>query len=57
MKQFLASIGGACVIAVAVLPVHAADLPLKAPPVPVAYSWAGFYIGGNVGVDWSNLQI
>jgi outer membrane immunogenic protein len=30
----------------------AADLPLKAPPAPVAaaiYNWSGFYIGANVG--------
>lgn len=37
----------------------AADLgPLyKAPPqvwAPVAYDWSGFYLGGNVGVAWSN---
>src|ERR1700694_5396880 len=29
----------------------AADLPVKAPPMmaPPAYSWSGFYIGGQVG--------
>ena len=27
----------------------AADLPVKAPLVPVFYDWTGFYIGGNVG--------
>jgi outer membrane immunogenic protein len=27
----------------------AADMPLKAPPPPVAYVWTGCYIGGNVG--------
>ena len=31
----------------------AADLPVKAlPPVAPAYSWAGFYIGGNIGYSW-----
>jgi outer membrane immunogenic protein len=41
----------------------AADLAVKAPIAPVAtsaYSWAGFYIGGNVGYSWgraaSNLN-
>jgi len=39
----------------------AADLPVKAlPPAATAYSWAGFYIGGNVGYSWgraaSNLD-
>src|SRR5689334_40256 len=31
----------------------AADLPLKAPPLPVAvYNWTGFYVGGNLGYSW-----
>jgi outer membrane immunogenic protein len=35
----------------------AADMPLKAPPlVPVVPSWAGFYIGGDVGVRWSTAR-
>lgn len=29
----------------------AADLPAKAPPPP-SWSWAGFYVGGNVGYSW-----
>lgn len=32
--------------------VHAADLPVKAPPVPAIYSWSGFYIGGSAGYGW-----
>lgn len=33
---------------------NAADLPLKAPPMPVAaaWNWTGFYIGGNGGYSW-----
>jgi outer membrane immunogenic protein len=40
----LASVSAAC----------AADMPVKAPPAPVAsaYSWTGFYIGGNIGYGW-----
>lgn len=32
----------------------AADLPLKAPPPPPppAWSWTGFYLGGNIGGAW-----
>lgn len=41
----------------AALPVaagHAADMPMKAPPVAAAvYSWTGFYLGGEVGGGWS----
>lgn len=37
----------------------AADLPAqtytKAPVMPVAvFTWTGFYVGGNVGAEWSN---
>jgi opacity protein-like surface antigen len=40
----------------------AADLPTKAPvyTAPVAapdISWTGFYIGGNVGGHWSNVDL
>ncbi len=31
----------------------AADLPVKAPPLPVAvYNWTVFYVGGNIGYSW-----
>ena len=48
----------ACAVAIA-LPAAAwgADYPVKAPPVvpvaPLAYSWTGFYIGGNIGGAWA----
>ncbi len=43
------SISAIVLVALAV-PALAADLPVKAPaPPPPAYSWTGFYIGGNVG--------
>jgi outer membrane immunogenic protein len=35
----------------------AADLPVKAPPMPApppAYSWSGFYVGGQVG--WARVN-
>src|SRR5690349_3828755 len=28
----------------------AADIPLKAPPLPAVYNWTGYYVGGTVGV-------
>jgi outer membrane immunogenic protein len=40
-----------------VSPVVAADMPLKArPPVVVAPSWAGAYIGASVGAVWHELD-
>jgi outer membrane immunogenic protein len=44
--------------------VSAADMPVKARPLPVVeppYSWAGFYIGGNAGwessrTDWTKFD-
>ena len=36
-------------------PGFAADLPVKAPPMPVpVFSWTGFYVGGNVGWGWGH---
>jgi high affinity Mn2+ porin len=38
----------------------AADLPVKAPPLPYEYDWTGFYVGGTIGVatghsNWNAL--
>lgn len=47
MKSF---IGVAAVAILIGTPALAADLPVKAPALPVpVYNWTGFYIGGNVG--------
>jgi outer membrane immunogenic protein len=36
---------------------YAADMPVKARPMPVAiYSWNGFYIGGNAGYSWGRAN-
>jgi outer membrane immunogenic protein len=40
--------------------VLAADLPARVPPsaptyvAPAAFSWTGFYLGGNIGWGWSS---
>jgi outer membrane immunogenic protein len=38
----------------------AADLPVKAPPMPVVaapiYNWTGFYIGGSLGGAWEKID-
>jgi outer membrane immunogenic protein len=44
----------ACAAAIA-SQAYAADLPLKAPPPPPPpLTWAGFYLGGNVGYGWGS---
>ena len=41
-------------LAFAAAPALAADLPVKAPPMPPApvWNWTGFYIGVNGGYSW-----
>jgi outer membrane immunogenic protein len=34
----------------------AADLPVKAQPAPTVWSWAGPYIGLNLGVAWNHAE-
>src|SRR5207302_528684 len=52
MKRFLAVLTLAFVVPFG--GAIAADIPLKAPPVPIVseYNWSGFYIGANGG--WAN---
>jgi opacity protein-like surface antigen len=34
---------------------HAADMPVKAPPLPSPlYNWSGFYLGANLGGAWTS---
>ncbi len=48
MKKLL--IAGAALAALIGTPALAADLPLKTPLPPApAWSWTGFYLGGNIG--------
>ncbi|HZP69011.1 MAG TPA: outer membrane protein [Pseudolabrys sp.] len=50
---------GAAVGALSVAaPAMAADMPIKAPKVPVAlpYSWTGFYAGANIGYSWGRAD-
>src|SRR5579871_1300289 len=35
---------------------QAADMLVKAPLMPAAPSWTGFYLGGNVGAAWQNMN-
>jgi outer membrane immunogenic protein len=46
-----AAVGALTIVASA----SAADMTVKA-PVPVAYSWTGFYVGVNAGGTWSNVS-
>jgi outer membrane immunogenic protein len=39
-------------------PAFAADMPLKAAPMPVAsFDWSGIYIGGHIGGGWATNDI
>jgi len=40
-------------------PAPAADMPVKAPvvPMPAAYDWTGAYIGGQLGYLWGGLRV
>ena len=59
----LHTVGGLAVlgrpIAAPVSAANAADMPLKAPPPapPRAYSWTGFYVGGNLGYGWNDPTV
>jgi outer membrane immunogenic protein len=56
-RVLLASVAVATVFAGTAM---AADMRVKAPappPPPPAFSWSGFYIGGNIGGAWSNVEI
>jgi outer membrane immunogenic protein len=56
MRKLL--LGLTAIGALVATPAMAADLgmPVKAPPAPVvpAYSWTGFYIGGEIGGGWAS---
>lgn len=56
MKKLLIA-SAAAVVVLAATGAQAADMAAKvyakAPPIAAPYSWGGFYVGGNVGYNWS----
>jgi outer membrane immunogenic protein len=54
MKKFL--LGSVALAAMIAGPAMAADMPLKAPPPVVYYSWTGCYGGGQVGYKGGRSQ-
>ena len=52
MKKIL--LGSVALIMMSV-PVLAADMPVKARPLPPAFSWTGCYVGVNVGYGWAQV--
>jgi outer membrane immunogenic protein len=53
MKKLL--LGSVALIVMSV-PVLAADMPVKARPLPPAWSWTGCYVGLNVGYGWGRFR-
>src|SRR3954452_20812445 len=56
MKKFLLAAAG---VVLGSASVQAADLAAhytKAPMMATAYSWTGFYVGGNVGGQWGSAD-
>jgi len=50
-------LAGIAITAIITGSAFAADMPLRAPPLPVAaYDWSGFYIGGVIGGQWSRFE-
>jgi hypothetical protein len=58
-KAILSAIGAVAMSIAASGQLHAADMPMKAPPAPVAPtdSWTGFYLGGNFGGAWGDPTV
>jgi outer membrane immunogenic protein len=55
MRKTIAAVATA--ISLASAPAFAADLPMKAAPMPVAvWSWTGFYFGAHVGAGWGETE-
>ena len=47
------SVFGIAIATILTTSAMAADLPVKAPPIPpVVYEWTGFYLGLNLGYSW-----
>ncbi len=61
MKKLTLSLMGATALLAPSLVAHAADLPravpVKAPVVVPVYNWTGFYIGGNIGGAWADVDV
>jgi outer membrane immunogenic protein len=58
MKRILLT--GAAVVALQGAPARAADMPIKALPMPapaVTFDWSGFYLGGDVGWQGSRIGL
>jgi outer membrane immunogenic protein len=55
MKKFL--LGSVALAAMIAGPAMAADMPLKAPPPVLLYSWTGCYVGGHVGGKASRADV
>ena len=56
-KRFVLGSVALIAMGVSIVPAHAADMAVKAPPSPAytaPYNWSGFYLGANIGGAFSS---
>jgi outer membrane immunogenic protein len=58
MRELIVNTVGMLALAASLGPAAAADMPVKARPLPVAiYDWSGFYVGVHGGGGWGTKEI
>ena len=63
MRKLFAATAAVAAVLTSSIGANAADLPVRPAPMPAPvyapppFSWAGFYVGGNIGGAWSHSTI
>jgi hypothetical protein len=57
MKRLISIFMGGVVAGALSVSANAADLPMKAAPMPApVWSWTGFYVGAHAGAGWGTTE-